>query len=103
MKIIMTGALGHIGSSLIRYLGSEIPHAQLLLIDNPKHAKILLANGPSKRSQLFILSHDVREANLENAFSDADVVIHLAAKTDAESSVDDPIEVEKNNLVATKL
>ena len=34
MKIVITGALGHIGSSLIRFLPDALPDAEIILIDN---------------------------------------------------------------------
>ena len=34
MKILVTGALGHIGSRLIRELPVSFPEAQIVMIDN---------------------------------------------------------------------
>ena len=34
MKIVVTGAIGHIGSYLIRDLGIQFPRAEIVMIDN---------------------------------------------------------------------
>ena len=34
MKIIITGALGHIGSRLIRYISEVFPGSEVVMIDN---------------------------------------------------------------------
>ena len=39
MKIVVTGALGHIGSSLIRSLPFAFPNSEIILIDNMKNKK----------------------------------------------------------------
>ena len=101
MKIIVTGAIGHIGSYIIRDLGVNFPGADIVMIDNMMTQRFSsLFNLPSNANYRFIES-DVNQINLESVFVGANVVIHLAAITDAAGSVDRAEELEANNYQAT--
>ena len=53
MKIVVTGALGHIGSRLIRELPTMFPEAEIVLIDNLSTQRYCsLFNLPASRSLL---------------------------------------------------
>ena len=101
MKIIVTGAIGHIGSYIIRDLGVNFPGADIVMIDNMMTQRFSsLFNLPSNANYRFI-EGDVSQINLESVFVGANVVIHLAAITDAAGSVDRAEELEANNYQAT--
>ena len=99
MKVVVTGALGHIGSSLIRQLkGAD----EIIMVDNlltQRYASLF--DLPENKKYKFILA-DVTRDDLTEIFSGADYVIHLAAITDAETSHEKPAEVEQVNLEGTK-
>ena len=101
MKIIVTGAIGHIGSYIIRDLGIQFPGADILMIDNMMTQRFpSLFNLPAIGNYHFI-EGDVTQIDLSLLFKDADAVIHLAAITDAAGSFDKAAEVEANNYQAT--
>ncbi len=101
MKIIVTGAIGHIGSYIIRDLGIFFPTADILMIDNMMTQRFpSLFNLPSNVNYRFI-EGNVNSMNLESVFSGANVVIHLAAITDAAGSIDMAEELEANNYQST--
>lgn len=102
MKIVVTGALGHIGSALIRVLPAHFPGAGIVLIDNLSTQRYpslfnLLAEG-----QYQFVEADVRDADLRALFAGAHSVVHLAATTDATASVGRATETEANNYRATE-
>ena len=102
MKIVVTGALGHIGSALIRDLPLRFARAEIVLIDNLSTQRFpslfeLPANGRYR-----FVEADVRDANLPALFAGAHCVVHLAAMTDAAGSADRAAEVEANNFRATE-
>jgi len=101
MKIIITGAIGHIGSYIIRDLGIQFPMAEIVMIDNMMTQRFpSLFNLPSTGKYRFI-EGDVTKMDLNLVFSGAEVVIHLAAITDAAGSFDKATEVEENNYQST--
>jgi len=101
MKIIVTGAIGHIGSYLIRDLAVQFPGSKIVMIDNMMTQRFpSLFNLSSLVTYQFIES-DVTKIDLLPIFIDSDVVIHLAAITDAAGSFDIAEEVEANNYQAT--
>ncbi len=101
MKIIVTGAIGHIGSYIIRDLGKNFPGADIVMIDNMMTQRFpSLFNLPSHANYHFV-EGDVSLMDLESVFVNANVVIHLAAITDAAGSVDKAEELEANNYQST--
>ena len=96
MNICISGALGHIGSKLIRNL--SIPDVEkVYLVDN------LLTQ---RYSSLFALPDgidyifyqiDINSKEMRKIIENSDVLIHLAAVTDAEKSFEKINEVEEIN------
>ena len=103
VKIVITGALGHIGSYVIRDLAYSFPSSQIILVDNLLTQRYSsLFNLPSIGSYQF-LEQDITKADLKTIFSGATHVIHLAALTDAAGTVGRAEELEANNYISTEL
>lgn len=101
MKIVVTGAIGHIGSYVIRDLAVQFPGAEIVMIDNMMTQRFAsLFNLPALGRYRFIEA-DVTTLDLRPIFKDAHAVIHLAAITDAAGSFDKAALVEANNYQAT--
>ena len=102
MKIVVTGALGHIGSRLIRELPAVFSEAEIVMIDNLSTQRYCsLFNLPSFGHYRF-LETDVLTADLAPIFDGAAVVIHLAAITDATHSFQIKEKVEQVNFNGTE-
>jgi UDP-glucose 4-epimerase len=101
MKIIVTGAIGHIGSYIIRDLAKQFPGAKIVMIDNLMTQRYCsLFDLPSIGNYQFI-EGDVTSIDLLPILKDAFVTIHLAAITDAAGSFDNATQLEENNYNAT--
>ena len=101
MKIIVTGAIGHIGSYIIRDLGKNFPGADIVMIDNMMTQRFPSLFNLSSNANYHFIEGDVSQMDLESVFVDANVVIHLAAITDAAGSFDKVEELEANNYQST--
>ena len=101
MKVVVTGALGHIGSRLIRALPASLHGAQILMIDNLSTQRYAsLFDLPAECCHF--VEADVLTADLPALFAGAEAVIHLAAITDAASSVNRKDEVQEVNFRGTE-
>lgn len=101
MKIVITGALGHIGSAAIRRLPVLFPNAEFILIDNLSTQRYCsLFNLPVGVQYRFI-EDDVLTVDLHSSLKDANAIVHLAAITDAAASFRNRDKVEYNNFSTT--
>lgn len=101
MKLLITGPLGHIGSRLIHDLRPG-EFEEVVLVDNLSTQRYCsLFNLPEAVPFRFIEA-DVCTADLERLFTGIDVVVHLAAITDAASSFNDREQVERVNYGGTE-
>lgn len=102
MKILVTGALGHIGSYVIRQLPLSFPNSEIIIVDNLMTMRFAsVFNLPNIGNYKF-LEKDITKDNLDEVLNNSDVVVHLAAITDAAGSFDRQEELENNNFIATK-
>lgn len=102
MRIVITGALGHIGSRFVRDLPSAFPNAEIMMLDDLSTQRYCsLFNLPTIGTYTF-LEGNVLTADLPAIFAEAEVVVHLAAITDAASSFAMKDRVELVNLEGTE-
>lgn len=101
-RIIVTGALGHIGSRLIRQWPSAFPAAEIVMVDNLATQRYGSLFDLPKEGRYRFVEADILDADLKGLFSGADAVIHLAALTDAAGSFDIPEKFDQVNLEGTE-
>lgn len=101
-KIVITGALGHIGSKLIRTLPAQMDDAEIIMIDNMLTQRYCSLFNLSDRYNYKFIETDILEHDLNDLFKDASYVIHLAAITNAAGSFGNATEVENVNYIGTK-
>jgi UDP-glucose 4-epimerase len=101
MKLVVTGAIGHIGSYVIRDLATQFPDAEIIMIDNMMTQRFASLFNLPRIGKYSFVEADVTTADLSSIFNDAHTVIHLAAITDAAGSFQRAGQVETNNYHAT--
>lgn len=101
MKMVITGALGHIGSRLTRVLAKAFSNAEIVMVDNLRTNRYCsLFNLPPEGRYRFIEA-DILDADLKEILKGVNAVIHLAAITDAVASFANPVELEEVNYHGT--
>jgi len=104
MKLIVTGGAGFIGSALIRYLMANTDY-QVVNIDKLTYAGNLqslpdLESNPNYQfEQLDICDKD----QINRIFKDfqPDAIMHLAAESHVDRSIDGPLEFVQTNVMGT--
>src|ERR1035437_5874534 len=101
-NLLITGPLGHIGSKFIRDLNADDSIDKIILLDNFATLRYpSLFNLPSNVKYKFI-EGDILTYDFENILKDMDIVLHLAAITDAANSFEIADKVMEMNFGGTK-
>jgi UDP-glucose 4-epimerase len=102
VKIVVTGALGHIGSRLIRDLPNHFPGCEIVMVDTMMTQRYCSVFNLPKEGNYRFIEADITQMDLSPLLEDVNVVVHLAAITDAAGSFGKAEQVEQNNFNATK-
>ncbi len=102
MKIVVTGALGHIGSQLIREIPLWFKDPEIVLIDNMSAQRYCSLFRLPEGARFSFLEGDVHTMDLSPSFAGAELVVHLAAITNAAGSFEIREKIEKENYFATE-
>jgi dTDP-glucose 4,6-dehydratase len=106
MKFLVTGGAGFIGSSVIRFLINETNH-QVLNLDKLTYAGNLESlSSISTNSRYQFIQGDICDLKLiTRIFSDfkPDKVMHLAAESHVDRSIDRPAKFIQTNIVGTSV
>jgi dTDP-glucose 4,6-dehydratase len=98
---LVTGGAGFIGSNYVRHLVANTEH-RVTVLDKLTYAgnQASLAGLPDSRVRLVV--GDVCDAPLvDGLVADADVVVHFAAESHNDNSLNDPSPFVQTNLVGT--
>ena len=103
-KILITGGAGFIGSALVRYIINETSDA-VVVVDTLTYAGNLMSLAPVAQSERFAFEKvDICDrAELARVFTEyqPDCVMHLAAESHVDRSIDGPAAFIETNIVGT--
>jgi dTDP-glucose 4,6-dehydratase len=103
-RFLVTGGAGFIGSAVVRMLVRDTPH-QVLVVDKMTYAGNLdslkaVANNPRYGFERADVADPERMRSIIQAYQ-PDVVMHLAAESHVDRSIDGPGEFIQTNVVGT--
>jgi len=101
MKILVTGGLGFIGSNFIHYWLSRHPSDQITNLDS-----VTYAANPNSLSDIIsnynFIQADILDVKLlDNVVPGHDLIVHFAAESHVDRSIDDPLLFVKTNVLGT--
>ena len=97
--MVVTGGYGFIGSNFVKYLiNSNLAEFDITILDNLSYSankKNLLGYEDKYK----FVNGDIRYIkDVERAMPDrVDIVVHFAAETHVDNSIETPVEIIKNN------
>lgn len=105
MKLLITGGAGFIGSHVVRLLINKYPHYSIFNLDALTYAGNLenLKDVQSKHNYTFIKGDICNESFINDLFlkHKFEGVIHLAAESHVDRSIEDPMSFVKTNVLGT--
>lgn len=103
MKILVTGALGHIGSYLIRELPTIFKNSKIVMVDDLSTQRYCSLFNLSTTANYQFIENKVQDIDLNTIIKEVDIVVHLAAMTDAAGTAHKPELVYANNFESTTM
>jgi dTDP-glucose 4,6-dehydratase len=104
MRIIVTGGAGFIGSAVVRHLIAHTEH-EVFVLDKLTYAGNLASLAPVQAHHRYRFSRvDICDRTaIADAFTsfDPDAIMHLAAESHVDRSIDGPAEFINTNVVGT--
>lgn len=104
MRLLVTGGMGFIGSHFIHYMLERYPNDEIINLDSLTYAanRANLSEAERLPNYTFIKG-DIRDGKLVNeiAAGGIDVIVHFAAESHVDRSIDSPEPFVSTNIVGT--
>ena len=108
MKVLITGATGFLGASLLKHIGActdwEIVGLSRESVAGTKHRLYDSAEWDRIKNRVKLFYHDLRAAisdQLAQKIGDVDYICHIGASTHVDRSIVDPLGFVLDNVVGT--
>ena len=105
MNLLITGGAGFIGGNFVHYMVRKYPTYRIIVLDKLTYAGNLMSLAPVAQSERFAFEKvDICDrAELARVFTEhqPDCVMHLAAESHVDRSIDGPAAFIETNIVGT--
>ena len=100
-KILVTGGAGFIGANFVQYTVQSLPEHQVTVLDALTYAGNAANLEPVRDSIRLVEGSVVDRELVDGLVADCDVVVHFAAESHNDNSLDDPWPFVETNLIGT--
>lgn len=102
-KLLVTGGAGFIGTNFIHYWFSKYPKDSIVNLDKLTYAGHLenLKDLKDNPRYSFIKGDITNKSDVDFAIKDVDIVVHFAAESHVDRSIEDPMTFIKTNVLGT--
>ena len=99
MKILITGGAGFIGSNFVHYVLGKRPDTRVVVVDKLTYAGNLKNLGALAGDPRFeFVRLDICDPSLANALHGCDAVVHFAAESHVDRSIEDAFPFMRTNV-----
>lgn len=104
-RILVTGGYGFMGSHFIRYWLNKYPNDEIVNFDMLTYAANLdNLKDINKNKRYQFIKGDIRKSKeVESAMTNIDIVVHFAAETHVDRSINDSTEFITTNILGTQV
>jgi dTDP-glucose 4,6-dehydratase len=101
MNVLITGGAGFIGSNFVHYIRKERPDWNVTVIDKMNYAGNM-ASLDGVIDDITFVKGDITDQDLvDSLVADNDLVVHFAAESHNDNSLNDPWPFVESNLIGT--
>jgi dTDP-glucose 4,6-dehydratase len=100
-KILVTGGAGFIGSNFVYHTLENKPEHEIVVLDKLTYAGSLQSLEPVKNQIKFVEGDICDQELVDQLVADVDIVVHFAAESHNDNSLNDPSPFIQTNIVGT--
>ncbi len=102
MKVLVTGGAGFIGSNFVHHLLREHPNYEVFVIDKLTYAGNLRnLESALKNPRFSFVRMDICSPNISEVLSGCDAVVHMAAESHVDRSIENAADFVRTNVEGT--
>jgi dTDP-glucose 4,6-dehydratase len=101
MRMLVTGGAGFIGANFVHYTRKHHPEHEIVVLDALTYAGNEASLAPVAHEIEFVHGSVADAALVDELVSRSDVVVHFAAESHNDNSLDDPAPFLQTNIIGT--